>query len=136
MKTAHTHLQTNASRLGLSKSPSDYDIYAQFVDLMGTSKGSEIGIAFFVAMVGALLDKPVQESLVILGEMSLHGGLQPMSALTERLQLAMDNGAKRVLLPVENKRDLVDVPGDVLGKLQIIFFSDPVNAAFRAMGLE
>ncbi len=136
MKTAHTYLKTNASRLGLSKSPGDYDLHAQLVDLMGTKKGSEVGIAFFVAMVSALLDKPVQKSLVILGEMSLHGGLQPMGSLTERLQLAMDNGAKRVLLPIENKRDLVDVPGDVLGKLQIIFYADPVNAAFRAMGLE
>ena len=41
-----------------------------------------------------------------------------------------------MLLPLENKRDLVDVPGGVLDKLQIIFYSDPVNAAFRAMGLE
>ena len=136
MKTAHTYLRTNASRLGLSKDPGDYDLHAQLVDLMGAKQGCEIGIAFFVAMVSALLDKPVEESLVILGEMSLHGGLEPMTALTERLQLAMDNGAKRVLLPVENKRDLVDVPGDVLGKLQIIFYTDPVNAAFRAMGLE
>ena len=87
-------------------------------------------------MVGALLGRPVLESLVILGEMTLRGGLQPVGSLTERLQLAMDNGARRVLLPVENKRALLDAPGDVLDKLQIIFFSDPVNAAFRAMGLE
>lgn len=67
---------------------------------------------------------------------SLRGGLQPVGSLTERLQLAMDNGARRVLLPLENKRDFLDVPGDVLDKLQIIFYSDPSNAAFRAMGLE
>ena len=103
---------------------------------MGAQEGSEVGMAFFVAMVGALLGKPVQESLVTLGEMSLRGGLQPVGSLTERLQLAMDNGARRVLLPLENKRALVDVPGDVLDKLQIIFYSDPINAAFRAMGLE
>jgi ATP-dependent Lon protease len=48
----------------------------------------------------------------------------------------MDNGAKRVLLPTESKRALFDAPGDVLDKLQIIFFSDPVNATFRAMGLD
>ena len=50
--------------------------------------------------------------------------------------MAMDNGARRVLVPSENKRDFADVPSDVLDKLQIIFFSDPLNAAFRAMGLE
>jgi ATP-dependent Lon protease len=103
---------------------------------MGVKEGSEVGMAFFVAMIGALLNKPVQEQLVILGEMSLRGGLQPVGSLTERLQLAMDNGARRVLLPLENKRESVDVPGDVLDKLQIIFYSDPVNAAFRAMGLD
>ena len=48
----------------------------------------------------------------------------------------MDNRAKRVLIPSENKRDFADIPSDVLDKLQIIYFSDPVNAAFRAMGLE
>jgi ATP-dependent Lon protease len=48
----------------------------------------------------------------------------------------MDNGAKRVLIPAENKRDIADVPSEVLDKLQLIFFSEPVNAAFRAMGLE
>jgi ATP-dependent Lon protease len=136
IQTAHTYLKTNAQRLGLGKDPGEYDLHAQLVNLMSAKEGSEVGMAFFVAMVGALLNKPVQESLVVLGEMSLRGGLQPLGSLTERLQLAMDNGARRVLLPLENKRDFLDVPGDVLDKLQIIFFSDPVNAAFRAMGLE
>lgn len=136
MKTAHTYLKTNAKRLGLRKHPSDYDLHTQLVSLMGGEGDGGVGIAFFAAMVSSLLEKPAQESLVVLGEMSLRGGLKPMDVLTERLQLAMDNGAKRVLLPIENKRDLVDVPGDVLDKLQIIFYSDPMNAAFRAMGLE
>lgn len=48
----------------------------------------------------------------------------------------MDNGARRVLLPSENKRDFTAIPSDVLDKLQIIFYSDPINTAFRAMGLE
>jgi ATP-dependent Lon protease len=133
---AHTYLKSQASRLGLTKKPSDYDLHVQSVNLMGAKEGSETGVAFFVAMVSALLGKPMVESLVVLGEMSLRGGLLKVSSLTERLQLAMDNGAKRVLLPSENKRDFADIPSDVLDKLQIIFYSDPVNAAFRAMGLE
>jgi ATP-dependent Lon protease len=136
IKTAHTYLKTNANKLGLTKSPHEYDLHAQLVSLTGEDGGSSVGIAFFVAMVSALLGKPTQESLVVLGEMSLRGGLKKMDLLTERLQLAMDNGAKRVLLPIENKRDLVDVPGDVLDKLQIIFYSEPINAAFRAMELD
>jgi len=136
IETAHTYLKSQSSRLGLSKKPDDYDLHVQLVNLMGAKEGSEIGVAVFVAMVSALLGKPMMESLVVLGEMSLRGGLLKVDSLTERLQLAMDNGAKRVLLPAENKRDFADIPSDVLDKLQIIFYSDPISAAFRAAGLE
>lgn len=112
------------------------DATPMIVNLMQSKEGSETGVAFFIAMLSALLDRPVLEQLVVLGEMSIHGSLLKVPALAERLQLAMNNGAKRVLIPSENKRDFADIPSDVLDKLQIIFFSDPVNAAFRAMGLE
>jgi len=133
---AHAYLKSQAPRLGLTKNPHDYDLQVQLVNLMGAKESSETGMALFVAMVSALLGKPVLESLVVLGEMSLRGSLLKVGSLTEHLQLAMDNGARRVLLPSENKRDFADIPSDVLDKLQIIFYSDPINAAFRAMELE
>jgi ATP-dependent Lon protease len=136
LKTAHTYLLTHAANLGTGKDPNEYDMHIQVVNLMGARESREIGMAGFVAMISALLGKPALAAMVILGEMSLRGGLQPVGSLTERLQLAMDNGAKRVLLPTESKRALFDAPADVLDKLQIIFFSDPVNATFRAMGLD
>jgi len=136
IKTAHTYLRGHSRRLGVSKDPNEYEFHVQIVNLMQSKEGSETGVAFFIAMLSALLQKPVLEQLVVLGEMSIHGSLLRVPALAERLQLAMDNGAKRVLIPSENKRDFADVPSDVLDKLQIIFFSDPVNAAFRAMGVD
>ncbi len=136
IQTAYTFLKGQSRQLGISKDPSEYDFHVQIVNLMQSKEGSETGVAFFIAMLSAMLEKPVLEQLVVLGEMSIHGSLLKVPALAERLQLAMDNGAKRVLIPSENKRDFADVPSDVLDKLQIIFFSDPVNAAFRAMGME
>lgn len=56
-----------------------------------------------------------------------------VDSLTERPQLAMDNGARRVLLPSENKCAFADIPSDVLDRLQIIFYSDLINAAFRPL---
>ena len=56
--------------------------------------------------------------------------------LSERLQMALEAVAKRILIPSENKRDLADVPDEVLSKLQPIFYTDPINAAIRAMGLQ
>lgn len=82
---AHTYLKPQASRLGLTKNPNDYDLHMQLVNLMGAKEGSETGVAFFVAMVSTLLGKPMVESLVVLGEMSLRGGLLKVGSLTERL---------------------------------------------------
>jgi ATP-dependent Lon protease len=59
-----------------------------------------------------------------------------MNSLPERSELARESGAKRILVPSQNKRDLGDVPDEVLNKLQPILYTDPINAAIRAMGLE
>jgi hypothetical protein len=52
------------------------------------------------------------------------------------LEVALDSGAKYVLIPSENKRDLAQVPDEVLNKLQAIFYTDPINAMIRGMGLK
>ena len=135
IRTAHDYLRAHARDLLSNKSPNDYDLHVQVVRLMQAKEGSETGVAFFIAMLSSMLEKSVQDQLVVLGEMSIHGSLLPVDKLTERLQLAMDQGAKSILLPAENKRNIVDIPSDVLDKLQINFFSDPINAALRAMRL-
>ena len=68
--------------------------------------------------------------------MSVQGLLQKVANLSERLELSSDSGARRVLIPSENKRDLADVPDSALDRLQAAFYSDPLNAAIRAMTLE
>jgi ATP-dependent Lon protease len=136
IRTAHDYLKAHARELLGDRRVQDYDLHVQIVNLMQTKEGSETGVAFFVAILSALLERPLLEQLVILGEMSIHGSLLRVDKLSERLQLAMDNGARRVLLPAENKRDFADIPSHILDKLQIIFYSDPTTAAYRAMGLE
>jgi ATP-dependent Lon protease len=136
IRTAHDYLKARARDLTVDRSVKDYDLHVQVVNLMQAKEGSETGVAFFIAILSALLTRPVVEQLVVLGEMSIHGTLLKVDKLTERLQLAMDNGAKKVMLPAENKRDFADIPSHILDKLQIIFYSDPATAAFRAMGLE
>ena len=136
IRTAHDYLKAHSRELMAGKSLKDYDLHVQVVNLMQAKEGSETGVAFFIAILSAMLNRPIVEQLVILGEMSIHGTLLKVDKLTERLQLSMDNGAKKVMLPAENKRDFADIPSHILDKLQIIFYSDPMTAAFRAMGLE
>jgi ATP-dependent Lon protease len=136
IQTAYDFVKANLSRLTVDKSMKNYDLHIQIVNLMQSKEGTETGVAFYVAILSALLQKPVKEQIVILGEMTIHGGLRRVTTLMEKLQIAMDSGAKYVMLPSENKRDIADIPGSILDKIQIMFYSDPIGAGFRAMGLE
>jgi len=136
IKTAEAYLKANIHKLGISIDLKSYDFSMQAINLQQAKEGAETAVAFFISLVSALLSKPVRAQTVVLGEMSVQGLLLKVTNLTERMQLALDSGAKYVLIPSENKRDLADVPDEVLNKLQATFYTDPINAAIRAMGLE
>lgn len=135
IRTAHDYLKTNSRTAVGNKGIQEYDVNLQLINPMNIQEGSSISVASMVAILSALTSKSVMERLVILGDMSLHGTLSRVTMLTEHLQLAMDNGARRILVPSENKRDFADIPSDILDKLQISFYSDPLNAAYRALEL-
>ncbi len=90
----------------------------------------------FVALCSALLGKPVQTQLVVLGSMRLGGSSIPVQNLAESLQVAFDTGAKRTLLPMSSVNDIVTIPGELFAKFQRGFYSDPRDAAFKALGVE
>jgi ATP-dependent Lon protease len=136
VQTAYDYLKGNMRRLGVERDLKDYDLHVQVVNLMQAKEGSETGVGFFISILSSVLGRPTAAQLVILGEMSIHGVLMRVDSLADKLKVALDAGAKRVMVPTENKRDFADLPGDVIDKLQIVFYSDPLNAAFRAMGLE
>jgi ATP-dependent Lon protease len=94
-----------------------------------------VGVAFFVAAYAVLRKAPPQPALLVLGDMSIQGNIKPVRSLTEPLQVAMDNGAKRALIPIENKRQFLEVNPDLLEQVDPIFFGDLRQAAFKALGL-
>ncbi len=67
-----------------------------------------------------------------MGQMSLHGVLSRVHRLGDKLRVAMDAGARRVLIPTENSRDFATLPAEILEKLRIEFYSEPSQAAFKA----
>ncbi len=133
--TAYDYIRSRKRELGIEQDIDSYDFHVQVVDLMSAKEGSEAGVAFFVALYSLLKDKPVLPGLVILGEMTIQGNVVPVRSLTEPLQVAMDNGAKKVLIPVGNKRHFLEVPGDLIEKVDPIFYSDPLTAALKALGI-
>jgi len=133
--TAFDYIKANKTRLGIERDVDSYDFHVQIVDLMHSKEGSQAGVAFFVALYSLLRDKPAQAGLVVLGEMTIQGNVLPVRSLVEPLQVIMDNGAKRVLIPVSNRRHFMEVPPDVLEQVDPIFYSEPLAAALKALGM-
>ncbi len=136
LKVADAYLKAHIKDLGIERDPRQYDFSVQAVNLNQAKEGAETAIAFFISMVSALLERPVDPAAVVAGEMSVKGLLQKVSHLTERLELAQEAGAKKVLMPSENKRDLADVPDQILSSMVTVFYQDPMSAAIKSMGLE
>lgn len=66
----------------------------------------------------------------------IHRDIKPVRSLVEPLQVAMDNGARKVMIPVENKRNFLEVSGDIMEKVDPIFYSDPQTAVLKALALK
>ena len=88
----------------------------------------------FANWLDALAKRPPAR-LVILGDLSIQGNIKSVRSLSEPLQVAMDNGARRALIPLENKRNFLEVSGDIVERVDPIFFSDPMTAAMKALGM-
>lgn len=133
--TAFHYIRAHKRDLGIERDIDSYDFHVQVVDLMSHKEGSEAGVSFFVAMYSLLKNKSVLPGLVVLGEMTIQGNILPVRTLSEPLQVAMENGARRVLLPMASARFLPQVPPDVLEKVDPIFYNDPFTAAVKALGV-
>ncbi len=73
----------------------------------------------------------VQAGFVVLGDLSIQGDIKAVKSL----QVAMDNGARRALVPLENKGNFLEVSGDILERIDPVFYSDPMTAAMKALGV-
>jgi ATP-dependent Lon protease len=135
IRTADAYLKANLRNLGIDQDLKAYDFSIQAINLNQAKEGGETSVAFFISLVSSVLGKPVQDRTVVLGDMSVQGMLLKVTSLPERMQLAVEAGARRMLIPSENKRDLADVPDAILTAIQWQFYDSPTRASILAMGL-
>ena len=132
---AYSYLLSAKNEFGIAREVDTSDFYVEVIDLLGNRVEAELGVAFFIAAFSIVRKAQPQAGLLVLGDMSVQGNVKPVRSLTEPLQVAMDNGAKRALIPVENKRQFLEVHADVLEHVDPIFYGDLRQAAFKALGL-
>jgi ATP-dependent Lon protease len=134
VQRAFSYLQAKKSDLGIARDLDISDLHVELIDLLGNRVEAEVGVGFFVASYSALRKAPVSPALLVLGDMSVQGNIKALRSLTEPLQIAKDNGAKRALVPIENKRNFLDVSADIIEHVDPIFFGDPKTAAIKVLG--
>jgi len=128
-------LQGNKVPLGIAAAFDTTDFHVEAIDLLANRISCDAGMAVLIAIISALKKTPVQAGMVILGDLSIQGNIKAVSSLAEPLQLAMENGARRALIPMGNKRSFMEVSADILETVDPIFYSDVNTAAFKALGI-
>ena len=135
IQRAFSYMKSNKGNLGITRELDTADFHIEAIDLLGNKVTAEVGVAFFIAAFSILRKSPSQPALLVLGDMSIQGNIKPVRSLVEPLQVAMDNGAKRALIPIENKRSFFEVSAEVLENVDPIFYGDLRAAAFKSLGL-
>ena len=132
-RMAYDYLKTSGKKIGVDRELGEYDVNFQVMSLAQARDAADLGMAFYIALLSAALGRHIGAQLIVLGQMSIHGVLSRVDGLGDKLRVAMDAGAQRVLIPTDNSRDFATLPAEVLDKLRIDFYSDPAQAAFKAL---
>ncbi len=135
IQRAFGYLQGNKVKLGIAREFDTTDFHVEAIDLLQNRVSCECGIALIVGIISAIKRVSVQPALVILGDISIQGNIKGVRTLAEPCQLAMENGARRALVPIENRRQFLEVSGDVAERLDPIFYSDAPVAANKALAI-
>jgi ATP-dependent Lon protease len=136
VKIAFDYFKANASRISGGNKVGEHDFHLHAVELQNTGPFSHLALASLVVFASGLLDKPLQNQMVVLGDMSLGGSVTPVESLAECLQVAFDAGAKKVALPMSSAVDIPTIPAELFTKSQTSFYADPVDAVFKALGVD
>lgn len=136
IKIAFDFLKANSGRISAGAKVMDHDFHVSIVELQNTGANAHLGLASLVAFASGLLGKPIQSQMVVLGDMSLGGSVTPVQSIAECLQVAFDAGAKRVALPMSSAADIPTIPAELFTKFQTSFYADPVDAVFKALGVD
>lgn len=135
LKEAINYLRSNLSRVSQASHYSDFDFHIKATDMNGLSNLKGLELSIFLAMVSAITEKPLLPQLVVLGSMSIGGAVIGSDNLAEFMQVAADSGARHLLIPACDMAQLAKVPTDVISKFSLLVYSDPVDAAFKGLGV-
>src|SRR5690606_14266955 len=136
VKIAFDYFKANSAWISGGNKIAEHDFHLQVVELQNTGPLNHLALPALVALASGLMGRPAQGQMVVLGDMSLGGSVTPVESIAECLQVAFDAGGKRVALPMSSARDIPSIPAELFTKFQTCFYADPVDAVFKALGVD
>ncbi|MDD3230927.1 MAG: protease Lon-related BREX system protein BrxL [Oscillospiraceae bacterium] len=134
--TAFNYLKANAKQISGSINMTSEDYNINYQDLQGIGMTETLALPTVIALCSIALNKPVISSTAVLGEISIAGSMIKVDELANSLQVCLDSGAKKVLLPITSAVDIGTVPPELVGCFNIIFYQSAEDAVFKALGVE
>lgn len=134
--TAYRYLKVNSKNISGSISLLTKDYLMHIQDLNGVGMTDALSLASMIALCSSAMNKPTISSLAILGNISIGGSIIKIDELANTLQVCLDCGAKKVLMPISSTVDMAMVPPELMGKFNLIFYQSPEDAVFKALGVE
>ena len=136
VRIAFDYFKANAGRISAGTKVNEHDFHLHAVELQNTGPFTHLALASLVVFSSGLLGKPIQNQMVVMGDMSLGGSVTPVESIAECLQVAFDAGAKKVALPMSSAVDIPTIPAELFTKFQTSFYADPVDAVYKALGVD
>lgn len=133
---AFNYLKANSTRISQSISTTTKDYFIDYRDLQGIGMTNILALPTLIAICSIALSKPTLSSLAVLGDISISGTVIKVENLANCLQVCLDSGAKKILLPITSAQDLASVPSELMGSFSIIFYNSVEDAVFKALGVE
>ena len=134
--TAFNYLKASGKRISGSISTTTKDYIINYQDLQGIGMTSKLALPTLIALCSIALGRPTISTLAVLGEISISGTMLKVDELANSLQVCLDSGAKKVLLPITSAADLGSVPAELIGCFNLIFYQSAEDAVFKALGVE
>lgn len=134
--TAFNFLKANANHISGTISTTTKDYIVNYQDLQGIGMTNKLALPTLIALSSIALNKPTVSSLAVLGDISIAGTMIKVEELANALQVCLDSGAKKVLLPIISAADIGFVPSELIGCFNLIFYQSAEDAVFKALGVE
>lgn len=134
--TAFNYLKANANAISGNISTANKDYIINYQDLNGNGMTKHLALPTLIAICSAALSRSTVTGLAVLGDISISGTILKVEDLANVLQVCLDSGAKKVLLPITSAADIGSVPSELVGAFSLIFYSTPTEAVFKALGVD